>query len=108
MIIKIPINKLRYDFDPEIGRNWPDFIQAFSILEKSLPDIPGYLTTFVHKYYIDLLKVYNSIDKEGLKEPLIVLQVGDLYRVRIGNQRLLSIRSQKKLKVVPCIIKENI
>ena len=102
MIIKIPINKLRYDFDPEIGRNWLEFMRIFERLENSLPEIPINLQYFVDRYYPNLLKVYYSIDKEGLKKPLEVLRAGELFRVRVGNQRLLSIRSQRKIFIIPC------
>ena len=106
-VVNIPLKKLRYDFDEEVGRHWPEFIAAFKVLEKKLPNIPTNLELLVRNYYMKLPEVYESVGIEGLKDPLVVIKVGSLYRVRIGNQRLLSIKAQKKLKVVPCKIMEE-
>lgn len=104
-IVNLSIDKLRYDFDQTIGRgrDYSGFDKAFLSLEKSLPEVPKDLLHFKNKYFPRLLNVYNSIKEEGLKNPLIVLQVGELYRVRVGNQRLCSARALG-LKEIPCQI----
>ena len=51
--------------------------------------------------------VCEEVDIEGHEDPLMVIKVGSLNEVRSGKQRLLSIKAQKKLKVVPCKIMEE-
>jgi ParB-like chromosome segregation protein Spo0J len=52
---------------------------------------------------LDVEPLINDIKKNGLKEPLYVVKVGDLYRVEDGNHRQ---RALKKLgwKIIPCIV----
>ena len=104
--VLIPIEKLRYDFDSHIGcgkyhKHIENFLEA---MEKSLPEVPKRWRHFQETKFSKLINVYESVKKQGLINPLVVTEKDGLYRVRVGNQRLCSLRALGSKDPVPCII----
>jgi len=50
-------------------------------------------------------KLVESIKAQGIIQPLIVRQIGDIYEVDIGRRRFLGAR-EAGLEEIPCIIRE--
>lgn len=108
-VVDVPIDNLRYDFDEEIGCGhlgsfYVSINRAFQRLEKTLPQIPDELKLIQQRRFPRLLNVFNSIKEEGMENPLVVIKKSDLYRVRVGNQRLCSLRANNHTGTVKCIV----
>jgi hypothetical protein len=104
-MIKVKLEHLRYDYDPEVlgHYGYGGYNNLLLALEKSLPEIPENFKVSCEKLFPRILKVYESIKNEGIKNPLIVKKYSDtLYRVRVGNQRLAVLRALG-IEEVDCI-----
>lgn len=109
--ISISLNQLVYQSDPKYATTpgLKSFWYCFLNLEKTLPEVGKIEQEFVEKRFPRVVKVYESIKQDGLKNPLIVRKVdysqilGAIYKVEVGNQRLCCARAVG-LQEVPCQI----